>query len=141
MSDDGGQVHTDEITELVWKPRGSEIVLEIEQLPTQDTAHICGARYLHAILDRRERCFTHLDGAIRWYLPDQLIRRRNSRLDRVGSIGKRTKIFRIDDEVSREDALDFVSTFFVWNYDLEAYLNPKSPNARLSRGRQELGDD
>jgi hypothetical protein len=133
MADEDGRVEPELLTELVWKPRDDEIVLEVEQLPPQGEVDVSGSRYLHAILDRAGCRFTHLDGAIRWYDGDELIARRNSRLDRVGSIGQRTKIFRLDEPILKEDASDILSAFFVWNYDLAAYLNPDGPEARLSR--------
>ena len=92
---------------------------------------------LHAIFNRHDGCFTHLDGAIRWYHATELIERRESRLDRVGSIGQRTKIFRLDEPIEKEGALDILRAFFVWNYDIAAYLSPDSPTARLSRGRRQ----
>lgn len=142
MADEAGQVEPELLTELVWKPRDDEIVLEVEQLPLQSDVNISGSRYLHAILDRSRCRFTHLDGAIRWYGPAELVARRDSRLDRVGSIGHRTKIFRLDEPIQKEDAIDILSAFFVWNYDLAAYLNPNTPTARLSRRtpRHFIGD-
>ena len=128
----GDQVKQDVVTELVWKPRRHEIVLEIEQLPAKSEVLTEGARYLHAILDRREERFVHLDGAIRWYSRNELEARSLSRLDKSGAIGIRTKIFRLDEPLDRGEALDILCSFFVWNYDLAAYLDPDARTARLS---------
>ena len=129
---EGDQVKQDVVTELVWKPRGDEIVLEVEQLPTRSEVLTEGARYLHAILDRREERFVHLDGAIRWYSRKELETRSDTRLDKSGAVGIRTKIFRLDEPLERGEALDILCAFFVWNYDLAAYLDPSARTARLS---------
>ena len=131
-TDQGAQFKQDVVTELVWKPRGDEIVLEVEQLPTRSEVLTEGARYLHAILDRREERFVHLDGAIRWYSRKELETRSDTRLDKSGAVGIRTKIFRLDEPLERGEALDILCAFFVWNYDLAAYLDPSARTARLS---------
>lgn len=136
FADDGERVEPDLITELVWKPRGDEIVLEIEELPSTDSVAIDGARYLHAVLDRKRQHFVHLDGAIRWYDQAQLASRRQTRLDRSGACGIRTKIFRLDEELSRDDALDIMAAFFVWNRDVARYFDPTSPLGGWNRTRE-----
>ena len=129
---EGDQVKQDVVTELVWKPRGDEIVLEVEQLPARSEVLTEGSRYLHAILDRRKERFVHLDGAIRWYSRKELEVRSDTRLDKSGEVGIRTKIFRLDEPLERGEALEILCAFFVWNYDIAAYLDPDARTARLS---------
>jgi hypothetical protein len=141
MADDGEHVDADLLTELVWKPRGGEIILEVEELPRRERAAIDGARYLHAVLDRERGKFTHLDGAVRWYEPNEREWRGKTRLDRAGAVGIRTKVFRLDEEIGRTEALDILCAFFVWNSDIASYFNPSSPFARTSRRRQLATDN
>ena len=129
---EGNHVIQDVVTELVWKPRVDEIVLEVEQLPAPSEVLTKGARYLHAVLNRRERHFVHLDGAIRWYSRTDLTARSDTRLDKSGAVGTRTKIFRLDEPLELAQVLDILCAFFVWNYDLAAYFDPNAPTARMS---------
>ena len=129
---EGNHVNQDVVTELVWKPRGDEIVLEVEQLPAPSEVLTKGARYFHAVLNRRERHFVHLDGAIRWYSRTDLTARSDTRLDKSGAVGTRTKIFRLDEPLELAQVLDILCAFFVWNYDLAAYFDPNAPTARMS---------
>lgn len=136
MADKGDHAEPDLLTELAWKPLDSEVILEVEELPRQNHADLDGARYLHAVLDREREQFTHLDGVIRWYNHEELASRRTVRQHRTGSAGLRTKIFRLDEPIGRDDALDILSAFFVWNNDVVRYFDPSSPLARFSRSRQ-----
>jgi hypothetical protein len=53
-------------------------------------------------------------------------------LDRSGAVGQRTKVFRLDEPIAHEHALDIISAFFVWNYDIDAYFDPTSTRAHMS---------
>lgn len=116
-----GNVESEAVTELVWQPRDGQIVLEAEELPTDGEAELRPARYLHGIIEPKKNAFVHLDGAIKYYEPDDLARRRESRLDRTDKLGTRVKTFRLDEDIPLDRAMDVAASFFVWNDDIRDY--------------------
>lgn len=115
-----------EITEYVWSPRGSEIHFEVEEMPEQIDDGLVSSRYVHAIYDPKNKIIRHVDGAIRVYSAPQQRSRRSTHLAYAGKDGTRAKVFRVDGEVPVADFSNIVTSFFVWNHDVQAYFDGKS---------------
>lgn len=113
-------------TDFVWTPRDEELHLICEELPAEDRIDVRGARYFHAIYDRRLQVVTHVDGALRIYDRPAFSARRSQHVRNAGKAGMRAKLFRIDSPVGRERLADIATTFFVWNDDVGRYFGPVS---------------
>ena len=85
------------------------------------------ARYLHAIYNKTSGSLAHLDGAARFYTPEQLSERAAQRVHLAGKAGVRVKIFRCDSPISREALGDIAQSFFMWNYDVARYFGSPIP--------------
>lgn len=68
---------------------------------------------------------THCDGALRIYDQDEIkIRQRfHVRQPEVRKIGKRVKLFLINDEIDQELFMSLATNFFMWNEDAINYFN------------------
>jgi hypothetical protein len=66
----------------------------------------------------------HCDGAIRIYDFDELEKRKKLQLkdSETRRMGKRIKIFRIDDILEQSLFSQLVSSFYVWNEDVKNYM-------------------
>ena len=96
------------------RPRNEPIaILEIEEFrdSPQTPAASYTTRYLHSILDLKERKFFHLDGAIKTYTPDGYQRAYEGQDEKAPTY---EKMFRTDQRMSvgEETWLDCVATFF-----------------------------
>lgn len=115
-------------TDYAWMPHADEVDFLCEELPLIAEVQARGARYLHAVYDKRANCLIHLDGAIRAYdLPD-LEQREKEHVRNAGKMGSRTKVFRTDQPVSPDTMSDIVQAFFVWNYDVARYFGAPIPD-------------
>jgi len=110
-------------TEYVWSPRGTEVHFRCEEIPTCESLNSRGSRYFHAIYDREEEHFSHIDGAVRLYSDSEWRLRNQTHLRQAGKVGQRIKIFRIDVAQSREAFCDICPSFFVWNEDVQRYFD------------------
>lgn len=115
-------------TDYAWTPHADEVDFVCEELPPIVEVESRGARYLHAIYDKRSNCLTHLDGAIRFYTPSELDTREKVHVRNAGKIGRRTKVFRTDQPVDPATLSDIVQAFFVWNYDVARYFGAPVPD-------------
>jgi hypothetical protein len=115
------------VTDYAWIPHDSEVDFLCEELPL--AGEICerGARYLHAIYDKRSDRLSHLDGAIRIYTTDEIDRRSATHVRKAGKIGRRVKVFRTDAAVDRDSLSAIAEAFFVWNWDVARYFGAPVP--------------
>ena len=114
-------------TDVVWTPRRGEVHFTCEEVPAAQDAFNRGARYFHAILVPHQRCFIHLDGALRFYSPAELNSRLTTHVRKAGKAGRRVKVFRVEGTIDTALWSALVSTFFVWNYDVMNYASGDVP--------------
>lgn len=112
-----------QMTEFVWTPRTDEIHFTCEEVPKKEDLQFRGSRYFHAIYSKKKKCFTHLDGAIRYFEIPEWSQRMNTHIRKSGKIGKRVKLFLVDEDISIEIMSNLCANFFVWNDDIINYFN------------------
>jgi hypothetical protein len=112
-------------TEFAWTPTSDGVQFVCEEIPRDDRFETRAARYLHAIYEPAAKQIIHLDGALRIYTGQELVGRTSSHVRAVGKAGTRTKLFRIDKPIDREAFADLVSTYFVWNDDVQRYFGAR----------------
>lgn len=124
MGDDGStpSIRT---TDYVWSPSKDEVHFTCEELPKLEYLELRGSRYFHAIFDKKTGKIIHCDGAIRIYNHYEYTTRLNFhvRQPEVRKIGKRVKIFQIDDSISHDLFMKLATNFLVWNQDAIGYFN------------------
>lgn len=115
------------ITDFVWKPDGDELHFTCEELPNAGENNYRGSRYFHAILDKNTGEVKHCDGAIRIYTDFELKYRLNYhvRNPEARKIGKRIKIFQLDENIDQDAFALLITNFMVWNHDVINYFNAK----------------
>jgi len=116
---------TIEFTDFTWTPSETEIHFTCEELPKDDFLFVRGSRYFHAIFDKASGAIKHCDGAIRFYTPSELEYRKKFHVKNaeVRKIGKRIKIFQIDELIDQVLFMQLATNFLVWNEDAIAYFN------------------
>lgn len=112
-------------TDYVWRPEKGEIHFTCEELPTLNEISYRASRYFHAIFDKKTGLIRHCDGAIRFYNQYEYEGRLNFhvRNAEVRKIGKRVKIFQVDEDIDKFDFMKLVTSFMVWNQDVFNYFN------------------
>ncbi|MGK7392605.1 MAG: hypothetical protein ACNS60_19785 [Candidatus Cyclobacteriaceae bacterium M2_1C_046] len=112
-------------TDYVWHPQGKEIHFTCEELPKRDFVETRGSRYFHAILDKETGYVSHCDGALRIYNNDNYDKRIDYHIHQpeVRKVGKRIKIFQIDEEIDQNLFMKLATNFLVWNQDAINYFN------------------
>ena len=93
-----------------------------EEVPKLETAAHESGRYLHAIYRPSQAAIVHLDGALRIYTNSEIIERHTQHVRKVGKIGLRQKVFRVDGAVSQDVLSSLCQAFFVWNEDVSRYF-------------------
>lgn len=111
-----------EFTDVNWIRRDDEIHFICEEVPCHNVIFERGSRYFHAIYHPSEDKFVHIDGAIRYYLGNDLEERLKTHVRKAGKLGTRVKIFQIEGKVSIETFSSLASAFFVWNMDVGNYF-------------------
>lgn len=111
------------LTDYVWAPRDSDIHFLCEELPKETKIELRGSRYFHAIYNPEQENFIHMDGAIRFYSPENYGRRLSSHVRLAGKSGIRIKVFQINSNISRDELNDLILSFFVWNEDVKKYFS------------------
>lgn len=111
------------MTEFVWEPRDEEIHFKCEEVPKKEELDRRGSRYFHTIYSKKKNCFTHLDGAIRYFDEPEWSERMELHIRKSGKIGKRVKLFLVDEDISLETMSNLCANFFVWNDDVINYFN------------------
>lgn len=120
-----------EFTDFAWVPRGDEIHLFLEEMPKRNEVDIVGSRYFHVIFSKKIECVLHLDGAIRIYSEDEWDQRKDVHVHRTGKVGKRVKVFRLDEPTNPDVVSSLGGTFFVWNYDVSHFFGASIPPSLL----------
>lgn len=112
-------------TDYVWRPEDQEIHFTCEEIPKPKCIATRGSRYFHAIFDRRTGNIIHCDGALRIYdqYEIELRQKYHVRQTEVRKIGKRVKLFLINDEIGQELFMSLATNFLVWNEDAIRYFN------------------
>jgi hypothetical protein len=100
----------------------------MEELPLQDSIAERGSRYCHAIYDKNKSAVIHLDGAIRILGKEEWDQRSSKHLKDVGKVGKRLKIFRIDEPIDTHTMSMLCMNFFIWNYDVARFFGADIPS-------------
>lgn len=105
------------------RPRDQNIaVLQIEEFRDEPRAgKDLTTRYLHSILDRQKRAFTHLDGAIKTYTPEGYARAYDGADEKSD---RYEKLFRTDDAfpLGEQPWLACVASFFRLNEMVREYF-------------------
>lgn len=120
-----------EFTDFAWVLRGDEIHLFLEEMPKRKDISIAGSRYFHVIFSNKTECVVHLDGAIRIYSEAEWDQRRSAHVHRTGKVGKRIKVFRIDEPIQPDVVSSLGGTYFVWNYDVSHFFGASVPSSLL----------
>jgi len=112
-------------TQFCWKNKDSIFQLEVEEIrdcekPNLDDDY--GCKYIHTIYDRYLSRFTHLDGAIRKYDFDAIIKRQSVPLDKSGKDSEYTKLFRADGDIPFELWKRVISSFSPYNKSIIEYF-------------------
>lgn len=112
-------------TDYVWRPEKHEVHFTCEELPKPECITTRGSRYFHAIFDKRSGKITHCDGALRIYNQSEIENRQkfHVRQPEVRKIGKRVKLFLINDEIDQELFMSLATNFLVWNEDAISCFN------------------
>lgn len=120
------------LTEYVWEPRGNdEIRFVCEELPDPNFINQRGSRFVHAYFNKRTGEFTHFDGSIRIFSEKEIYERMNYEIkDEDRKIGKKIKLFEVENNIPKEKFIRILSAFFYWNCDLIRYINSKSVNGK-----------
>lgn len=115
-------IHT---TDYVWRPEGKEVHFTCEEIPKPEFIGSRGSRYFHAIFDKSTGFITHCDGALRFYTEPEIALRQqfHVRQPEVRKIGKRVKLFLIDDNIDQDLFMRLAVNFLVWNQDAIEYFN------------------
>lgn len=103
------------ITDYVWRPTATEVHFTCEELPSSKEINYRGSRYFHAIIDKKTGLVKHCDGAIRIYSDIELDYRSkyHVRNSEVRKVGKRVKIFQIDDNIEQQVFIDLITSYMV----------------------------
>jgi hypothetical protein len=120
-----------EFTDFHWSPRSDELHLAIEEVPRTNGDPSEPSRYFHVIFSRLRDAVTHLDGACRFFSPDERARRDDIHLRHTGKLGTRVKVFRLDGEVDTGPVSGLGVSFFVWNYDVAHFFGADIPASLL----------
>jgi len=127
-------------TEFWWQSRDDQHILEIEELrdrpgTLEDGSLLFGCRYVHSIVDEKNKSIVHLDGAIRGYIEEEMV----SRLElKINNAGKRTlykKLWRMDIPVAVNEWKSLISDYFRDNHLIGEYFGI---NAEEKDGRPRL---
>ena len=120
------------LTEYIWEPRGDdEIRFVCEELPDPNFINQRGSRFVHAYFNKRTGEFIHFDGSIRIFSEKEIYERIKYEIkDEDRKIGKKIKLFEVENNIPKEKFIRILSAFFYWNCDLIRYINSKSVNGK-----------
>jgi len=112
-------------TEFMWSMGGDLKTLQIEELVPHDEAKPAkriATRYIHTIRDTANHAFIHLDGAVRWYSPENYGLRFHSKLSDHPDPDGYYKLFRVDGKIANQDWIDLIANFFSGNELIHEYF-------------------
>ena len=113
------------ISDYVWSPSKDEVHFTCEELPKKSYLDIRGSRYFHAIFDKKTGRIIHCDGALRYYTNEEYDERihYHVRQPEVRKVGKRVKLFQLDQPIDQSLFMRLATNFLVWNEDAIGYFN------------------
>lgn len=111
-------------TDYLWHINHDKIHFTCEELPTQSNCEYRGSRYFHAIFDKINGKIIHCDGALRVFDGESLNKRLRYHIKNpeATKMGKRIKLFLINDTLDNIEFSLLGQTFFKWNDDLRHYF-------------------
>jgi hypothetical protein len=112
-------------TEFLWSMKNNQKTLQVEEVIPLDNKNPPGrvaVRYIHTIRDVERHTFVHLDGAIRWYLPENYTCRFKDKLSNHPNADGYLKMFRIDGDISNQDWIDLIANFYSGNELIHEYF-------------------
>jgi len=126
-----------ERTEFYWSIKHNDTIkhFEIEEVYALDHLPNVGddlilTHYVHSMRDIKAHAFIHLDGAVKIYRRNQYSQRHENMMPKAPPALKKIKVFRIDADVKREEAISdnewsrLIGYFFQNNTLPAEYLNP-----------------
>ncbi len=122
-------------TEFWWYEQDSRTTFECEELKDLPAFGVAadkfGCRFVHSLVDPANSCSTHLDGAIRLYNEEAMIRRLDVDIMHAGRQTGYTKLWRIDGPLPAVRWKELTSHYFRDNDLIGEYLGgDKDPNER-----------
>lgn len=96
-----------------------------EKLPGTGNKY-CIQKFAHFVYDQQKKCFTHLDGAVRVFSPDEYEVYFNTIKGGKGvdeKIGERHKLFLLEGEFNEELAKDLLTEWFRYNPHIQEYFS------------------
>lgn len=123
-----GNLFSGEWTHFVWESLDKgEVQFACEELPHyeshEEIRDYTATRFMHGIYRREDEKFIHLDGALHIYHKDKYLTRLNHHLKDHYNDYIKTKIFRVDDEISLDRAQALIESFYRWNYVVPEYFS------------------
>lgn len=120
-------------TEFMWSMRNNLKTLQIEELvPTNIDKYQAikriAVRYIHSIRDTERQSFVHLDGAIRYYLPENYANRFHSKLTDHPNADGYYKLFRIDGMIPNQMWIDLIANYYSDNELIHEYFGQPIAN-------------
>lgn len=137
-------------TEFWWQSRANdrgtnEHILEIEELrdrPTFASSEISfGCRYVHSIVNDASRVIEHLDGSIRQYTEEQILRRLDQKLSEAGRHTEYSKLWRVDGRIPLPLWKNLIHHYFRDNPLVGEYLGADRAKDLASRKRKATAPD
>jgi len=112
-------------TEFFWSFRSGLKTFEAEEIHSQETDQdIIVNRYIHSQRDIKRHVFIHLDGAAKVYPKGEYRKRFQKCMPRAFKASVKTKLFRVDGDISLADWSRLLCYFFRGNEMVLEYVNP-----------------
>jgi hypothetical protein len=128
------QFHQIHRTEFFWNVQDNHKTFECEEisdLDVKDLGFIFGCRYIHSMLDKVNETIIHLDGAIRGYNNEQMIKRLGIDISKQEKDLLYTKLWRIDGDIPKKIWKELICHFYRDNYLPGEYFMPeKNPDTQ-----------
>ena len=115
------------VTQFYWKHKDSnQFQLEIEEIRDSqrpNCGELYGCKYIHTLFDSNCNEFIHLDGAIREYNLDEIVKREYVALNKCPKSLKYTKLFRVDGIIPFDLWKQIIYTYSPYNSSIVEYFN------------------
>lgn len=121
-------IHRIHKTEFFWNIQDKHKTFECEEitdLDTKDTDFNFGCRYVHSMLNSTNDTIIHLDGAIRGYNNEQMVKRLDINISKQEKDLIYKKLWRIDGNIPKHNWKELICHFYRDNYLPGEYLNPE----------------
>lgn len=133
-SDEVEKLYTDiKYTEFIWQKKESGRLYQFEMEEVTDAEaptlakNTYACRYLHALYDFRNKEFNHFDGAIRCYDLEQMAKRIDTSMDKIGHQATYTKIFRMDGHIPLDLWKSLITQYLCSNNSVYDYFGIPRP--------------